>query len=100
MYVQVRKTCRGLALQAIDVPELGCIGVPVQDVVDPQARAPVRCEGKFRICVPLPVAATLHLVVRRKGFPAEIAVFQCAAPTTEIFYITLNEPVAKGAFGK
>jgi hypothetical protein len=42
MHVHVRNTFRGLALQAIDVPELGCIGMPIQDAVDPQARAPVR----------------------------------------------------------
>src|SRR5262245_11529685 len=86
--------------ETIDVPELRRIRVPVQDVVHPQARAPVPGECVLHIPIQFTIAATLYQIVRGQWLAAEIAIFQSSAPGTEIFYIDIERAGGKRGIGK
>ncbi len=100
MQMQVGNPVGRLAGQTIDVPELRRIRVPVQDVVHAQARAPVPGECVLHVRVPFTIATALYLIVRGQRLAAEIAIFQAAAPGTEIFYIDIERAGGKRGIGK
>ncbi len=64
MRVHVRDAVGRLALQAIDVPELGGVGPRAQDVVNPQSDIPIVAERVVCVSIPFPVTAALDLIVR------------------------------------
>src|SRR5438477_137010 len=100
MQMQVGNPSGRLAVETIDVPELRRIRVPVQDVVHPQARAPVPGECVLHVPVPFTIATALYQIVRGQRLAAEIAIFQAATPGTEIFYIDIERAGGKWGIGK
>ena len=85
--MQIRGAIDGFTGQPIDIPELGGVGVAVQNVIHPETRVPVRRKSQAQVRVPLPITRALDLVVRRERLPAEVAVFQTAAPGARVLDI-------------
>src|SRR3569833_2885881 len=100
MHVQVRQPLGRLTRETIDVPELCRVRVPVQNVIDPQACAPVPGEGVLDVGVQLAIATALYLIVRRQGLVAQISIFGSAAPGTEVFYIDIERAGCKWCIGQ
>src|SRR6266404_4994008 len=100
MYVQVRGAVHGLAGQPVDVPELGRVGVAVQNVVHAESRAPIWGKREVHVRVPFAVAAALDLVVRRERLSAEIAIFESAAPGSEVLHINVEGTGCGGRIGQ